>query len=145
MSKASSFSIIRLMTGIFFLMLGIIGLGIIKGDLGMFEFKAPGDFDWLPTVFAVVNMICGIFLILWCFGIIPANVLSMGTLAVTICWVIQIVLTKIVWGMEFNNGVQIKEGYMSMSEWLLALVTELLILWCFGLPVISLTIATCAA
>ena len=128
MSKASSFSIIRLMTGIFFLMLGIIGLGIIKGDLGMFEFKAPGDFDWLPTVFAVVNMICGIFLILWCFGIIPANVLSMGTLAVTICWVIQIVLTKIVWGMEFNNGVQIKEGYMSMSEWLLALVTELLIL-----------------
>ena len=128
MSKASSFSIIRLMTGIFFLMLGIIGLEIIKGDLGMFKFEAPGDFDWLPKVFAVVNMICGIFLILWCFGIIPANVLSMGTLAVTICWVIQIVLTKIVWGMEFNNGVQIKEGYMSMSEWLLALVTELLIL-----------------
>jgi hypothetical protein len=128
MSKASSFSIIRLMTGIFFLMLGIIGLGIIKGDLGMFEFNAPRDFDWLPTVFAVVNMICGIFLILWCFGIIPANILSMGTLAVTICWVIQIVLTKIVWGMEFNNGVQIKKGYMSMSEWLLALVTELLIL-----------------
>ena len=125
MSKASSFSIIRLMTGIFFLMLGIIGLGIIKGDLGMFEFKAPSDFDWLPTVFAVVNMICGIFLILWCFGIIPANILSMGTLAVTICWVIQIVLTKIVWGMEFNNGVQIKGD---MSEWLLALVTELLIL-----------------
>ena len=126
MSKASSFSIIRLMTGIFFLMLGIIG-GIIKGDLGMFEFKAPGDFDWLPTVFAVVNMICGIFLILWCFGIIPANILSMGTLAITICWAAQIVLTKIVWGMKFNNGVQIK-GDMSMSEWLLALVTELLIL-----------------
>ena len=125
MSKASSFSIVRLMTGIFFLMLGIIGLGIIKGDLGMFEFKAPKDFDWLPTVFAVVNMVCGIFLILWCFGIIPSNILSMGTLAITICWAAQIVLTKIVWGMKFNNGVTIKGD---MSEWLLALVAELLVL-----------------
>ena len=125
MAKTSSFSIVRLMTGIFFLMLGIIGLGIIKGDLGMFEFKAPKDFDWLPTVFAVVNMVCGIFLILWCFGIIPSNILSMGTLAITICWAAQIVLTKIVWGMKFNNGVQIKGD---MSEWLLALVAELLVL-----------------
>ena len=66
-----------------------------------------------------------VFLILWCFGVIPSNILSMGTLAITICWVIQIVLTKIVWGMKFNNGVQIKGD---MSEWLLALVTELLIL-----------------
>ncbi|MBQ1999230.1 MAG: hypothetical protein II220_07090 [Spirochaetales bacterium] len=125
MAKTSSFSIVRLMTGIFFLMLGIIGLGIIKGDLGMFEFKAPKDFDWLPTVFAVVNMVCGIFLILWCFGIIPSNILSMGTLAITICWAAQIVLTKIVWGMKFNNGVTIKGD---MSEWLLALVAELLVL-----------------
>lgn len=125
MAKTSSFSIVRLMTGIFFLMLGIIGLGIIKGDLGMFEFKAPKDFDWLPTVFAVVNMVCGIFLILWCFGIIPSNILSMGTLAITICWAVQIVLTKIVWGMKFNNGVTIKGD---MSEWLLALVAELLVL-----------------
>lgn len=125
MAKTSSFSIVRLMTGIFFLMLGIIGLGIIKGDLGMFEFKAPKDFDWLPTVFAVVNMGCGIFLILWCFGIIPSNILSMGTLAITICWAAQIVLTKIVWGMKFNNGVTIKGD---MSEWLLALVAELLVL-----------------
>ena len=125
MSKASSFSIIRLMTGIFFLMLGIIGLEIIEGDLGMFKFEAPDDFDWLPKVFAVVNMICGIFLILWCFGIIPANILSMGTLAITICWAAQIVLTKIVWGMKFNNGVTIKGD---MSEWLLALVAELLVL-----------------
>ena len=126
MAKTSSFSIVRLMTGIFFLMLGIIGLGIIKGDLGMFEFKAPKDFDWLPTVFAVVNMVCGIFLILWCFGIIPSNILSMGTLAITICWAAQIVLTKIVWGMKFNNGVTIKGD--NMSEWLLALVAELLVL-----------------
>ena len=125
MAKTSSFSIVRLMTGIFFLMLGIIGLGIIKGDLGMFEFQAPKDFDWLPTVFAVVNMVCGIFLILWCFGIIPSNILSMGTLAITICWAAQIVLTKIVWGMKFNNGVTIKGD---MSEWLLALVAELLVL-----------------
>lgn len=125
MSKASSFSIIRLMTGIFFLMLGLIGLEIIKGNLGMFEFNAPDDFKWIPTVFAVVNMICGIFLILWCFGVIPSNLLSIGTLSVTICWVIQIVLTKFVWGMKFNNGIQIKGD---ISEWLLALVTELLIL-----------------
>ena len=126
MAKTSSFSIVRLMTGIFFLMLGIIGLGIIKGDLGMIEFEAPKDFDWLPTVFAVVNMVCGIFLILWCFGIIPSNILSMGTLAITICWAAQIVLTKIVWGMKFNNGVTIKGD--NMSEWLLALVAELLVL-----------------
>ncbi len=125
MSKASSFSIIRLMTGIFFLMLGLIGLEIIKGKLGMFEFNAPKDFKWIPTVFAVVNMICGIFLILWCFGVIPSNLLSIGTLSVTICWVIQIVLTKFIWGMKFNNGIQIKGD---VSEWLLALVTELLIL-----------------
>ena len=125
MAKTSSFSIVRLMTGIFFLMLGIIGLGIIKGDLGMFEFKAPKDFDWLPTVFAVVNMVCGIFLILCCFVIIPSNILSMGSLAITICWAAQIVLTKIVWGMKFNNGVTIKGD---MSEWLLALVAELLVL-----------------
>lgn len=125
MSKASSFSIVRLMTGIFFLVLGIIGLEIIKGDLGMFDFNASKNFKWIPTVFAVVNMICGIFLILWCFAIIPSNLLSVGTLAITICWVIQIVLTKFVWRMKFNNGIQI-EG--SVSEWLLSLVTELLIL-----------------
>lgn len=125
MSKASSFSIVQLMTGVFFIVLGIIGLGIMKGDLGMFEFNAPKDFKWIPTVFAVINMICGIFLVLGCFGIMPTNILSIGTLAITICWVIQIILTKFVWGMKFNNGIKING---SVSEWILALVTELLIL-----------------
>ena len=60
MSKASSFSIIRLMTGIFFLMLGIIGLEIIKGDLGMFKFEAPGDFDWLPKVYICRPYLCAV-------------------------------------------------------------------------------------
>ncbi|MCH5150247.1 MAG: hypothetical protein J1G30_06240 [Spirochaetales bacterium] len=125
MSKASSFSIVRLMTGVFFLVLGIIGLGIIEGKLGMFEFKTPKDFNWIPTVFAVINMICGIFLILECFIAIPSNISSMGTLAITICWAIQIVLTKFVWGWPSKNEFKINN---TVTEWILTLVTELLIL-----------------
>lgn len=116
---------LRIALGAFFLILGFYGI-MRNIDEGMFTLNQDGT---LEVIFGVIEIICGILLLMGLFLFKTRNAVYWAGLSVLIFWVARIVLSLFIWGLRFNNsGIQfLINGRPDFHMWLLTLVTDLVI------------------
>ncbi len=116
-----SIKLLRVALGIFFLVLGIIGV-IPRLQESVFTLN---DAYGLEIIFGVVELICGIILIAGLFPFVRKRMVSIASLVVLGFWLLRILLSKFVWGLSIgNSGVFFHPVF---STWILVLSTELVI------------------
>lgn len=114
-----SIRFLRLFLSIFFIFLGIAGVSRQIGEGSFFQLSA-GHTN-LEIIFGVVEIVCGILLLLGMFMFVDRKITSLAGLVVLIFWIIRIVLTRFVWGLNLNSSIS------NLFLWLLFLSCELLI------------------
>jgi hypothetical protein len=116
-----SVKLLRVSLGIFFLVLGIIGV-IPRLQESVFTLN---DTYGLEIIFGVVELICGIVLIAGLFPFVRKRMVSIASLVILGFWLLRILLSKFVWGLSIgNSGVFFHPVF---STWILVLSTELVI------------------
>lgn len=116
-----SIKLLRVTLGLFFLVLGIIGV-IPRLQESVFTLN---DIYGLEVIFGVVELICGIVLIAGLFPFVRKRMVSIASLVVLGFWLLRILLSKFVWGLSIgNSGVLFHPVF---STWILVLSTELVI------------------
>jgi hypothetical protein len=116
-----SIKLLRVALGLFFLVLGIIGV-IPRLQESVFTLN---DTYGLEIIFGVVELICGIVLIAGLFPFVRKRMVSIASLVVLGFWLLRILLSKFIWGLSIgNSGVFFQPVF---STWILVLSTELVI------------------
>jgi len=116
-----SVKLLRVTLGLFFLILGIIGV-IPRLQESVFTLN---DRYGLEIIFGIVELICGIVLLSGLFPFIRKKMVSAASLVVLGFWLLRIILSKFVWGLSIDNGGII--FHPVFSSWILVLSTELVI------------------
>jgi hypothetical protein len=125
----SSFSF-RLVLGGFFIFLGLWGI-LPNVDESVFTLVRAHDLQWLEVLFGLVELACGCFLAVSAFVHIRAKTMSNVTLVVLLFWLMRILVSKVFFGIRFNDS-----GLFFLpvfSVWILVLLVELLIASCLWL------------
>ena len=121
MKKEISIGILRLSLGLFFLVLGIIGV-VPRVQETVFTLN---DNLGLEIFFGLVELICGILLIAGFFTPLGRKAIRSASLVVFIFWALRIFLSKFVWGISFvSKGILFHPAF---STWILVLSAELVI------------------
>jgi hypothetical protein len=95
----SNFAFLRLFTGIFFVILGITG--VLPESEGIFSLSR--NQTTLEIVFGVIELLCGLFLVLDSFRSFPRKT-SVSVLLVILClWVLRIIITQFIQGIAFRS------------------------------------------
>ena len=117
--------LLRITLGAFFIVLGVLGV-LTNVDESIFKLN-NGNIT-LEVIFGVVEIICGLLLLLGFFAFGTSKAVSMGGIVVLIFWIARVVLTKFVWCFHSTkNGISF---YFTpnFELWILTLITELVIL-----------------
>lgn len=115
--------ILRIFLGLFFIFLGIAGISPDIGEGAFFQLSK--GYSSLEMLFGIVEIICGLLLIMGLFLSFNYKAIYFGSLIVFIFWIARIVLTRFIWGFNFIN-----KGNLNFSlflVWLLYLSCELAI------------------
>lgn len=116
-----SVRILRLSLGLFFIVLGIIG---VIPQLQESVFTLNDNYN-LEIIFGVVELICGIIMIVGLITFARKKAISTASIVVFFFWILRIILSKFVWGLSFgNHGILFKPVF---SVWILVLSVELVI------------------
>jgi hypothetical protein len=116
-----SVKILRLSLGLFFIVLGLIG---VIPQLQESVFTLNDNYN-LEIIFGAVELICGIIMIVGLITFARKKAISTASIVVFIFWVLRIILSKFVWGLAIgNNGIHFHPVF---SVWILVLSAELVI------------------
>ncbi|MBN1649534.1 MAG: hypothetical protein JW874_15955 [Spirochaetales bacterium] len=123
-------NLIKFSLGIFFLILGILG---IVPSLEEGGFSLNNKMLSLEVIFGVVELICGLFIIVSMFMVFTRKLKYRVAWIILVFWLARIFLSKIVWGFRVvSKGIMI---YPNLSTWLLVLSCELVIAACLWMNV----------
>ncbi len=113
-----SIKILRLFVGIFFLVLGTTGI-LTSVDESIFSLN--NENLSLEIVFGVVEVLCGLVILLNLFSVKGNKSVTNASLIVLVFWVARIVLSKFIWGSipDVNSA--------RIYSWTLDILTELVI------------------
>jgi len=121
-AKLSSMALMMLALGLFFTVLGISGI-IPQAGEGIFGFSK--DRTTLEVVFGVLELLCGAFLLFDAVKRIPSKTSSTVLLVIFALWVIRIVVTQFIQGLDFDSGgIEFQPTFWS---WMLTLSTDLVV------------------
>ncbi len=121
MNRIVSVKILRLTLGLFFIVLGIIGV-VPQLQESVFTLN---DNYYLEIIFGAVDLVCGIILIVGLLTFARKKAIATASIVVFFFWLLRIILTKFVWGLTIgNSGIYFKPFF---SVWLLILAVELVI------------------
>ncbi len=116
-----SVKLLRLSLGLFFIILGIIGV-IPRLQESIFSLN---DNYSLEILFGVVELVCGMLIILGLFTYLRKRAIAIASAVVLCFWIMRIVLSKFVWGLSIgNSGIFF---HPSFSVWIIVLGVELVI------------------
>ncbi|TFH43600.1 MAG: hypothetical protein E4G96_00780 [Chrysiogenales bacterium] len=116
-----SVKLLRLSLGLFFIILGIIGV-IPRLQESIFSLN---DNYSLEILFGLVELVCGMLIILGLFTYLRKRAIDIASAVVLCFWIMRIVLSKFVWGLSFgNSGIFF---HPSFSVWIIVLGVELVI------------------
>jgi hypothetical protein len=108
---------LQAIVGIFFLLLGIMGI-LTDVDEGVFGIS--NRHLTLEIIFGVVELVCGIIMLLGLFTRINRLSLYRASMAVFVLWIVRIIFSRIIWGPP--------HGYLSsVLNWFLILSVEAII------------------
>jgi hypothetical protein len=116
--------LLRLALGCFFIVLGILGI-LTNIDEGAFSLTNQNI--TLEVIFGIVEVVCGLLLLLGFITFSNTKAISMGGVIVFIFWLVRIVLTKIVWCLYFGGNTVAFRFIPSFSTWILMLTVELVV------------------
>ncbi|HOJ65244.1 MAG TPA: hypothetical protein PLE45_12580, partial [Spirochaetota bacterium] len=88
-------------------------------------FQLSKGYNSLEVVFGVIEIICGVLLIMGLFLSFNYKAIYFGSLIVFICWIARTVLTRFIWGINFIHKGNL--NFPSFVIWLLYLSCELAI------------------
>lgn len=116
-----SIKMLRLSLGLFFLVLGIIGV-IPQVQESVFSLN---DNFGLEVIFGVVELVCGVILLAGLFTFTKKKTVAIASAVVIFFWILRIVLSKFVWGLSVGgSGIVFHPGF---PAWILVLGVELVI------------------
>ena len=110
--------ILRLCLGAFFIILGLCG---IFPDIGESIFSLQYDYVTLEVIFGIIEIFCGILIVTGFFLFKTSQPVYWGGFIAFIIWVSRIVLTRFIWGLNFEITMA------QFIEWLLILCSQLII------------------
>lgn len=117
-----SVGLLRLFIGAFLIVLGIGG---IFPEIGESIFSLKFQYYWLEVVFGIVEIICGLLILLGFILFSDSKGVQWGSLIAFIFWVARIIFSRFIWGMNFVYNSQIV--FPKFFEWLLVLLCDLII------------------
>ncbi|MBN1534376.1 MAG: hypothetical protein JXA20_17010 [Spirochaetes bacterium] len=121
MKKRNEIVILRFVLGLFFIVLGVIGV-IPRLQESVFSLN---DNLGLEIFFGLIELLCGLIFIAGLFSFMRRRVVSITSLVVLAFWLLRILLSKFVWGLSISNhGLLFRPTF---SAWLLVLCAELVI------------------
>jgi hypothetical protein len=112
---------LRITLGLFFIVLGIIGV-IPRVQESVFSLNENLGLD---IFFGLIELVCGIMFIPGIFFFMRRMVVSITSLVVRCFWTLRIILSKFLWGLSSANHRLILGP--SFSVWLLVLCAEMVI------------------
>jgi hypothetical protein len=114
--------LLRLSQGLFFIALGVCG---IFTELHASVFEMTTHYLALDVIFGIVELFCGIMLILGFFMFKDSQAVFWGGFIAFIAWTVRIVLSKFIWGLSFmyNGNINIPNFII----WLLILLAMIII------------------
>jgi hypothetical protein len=122
MRVSVSTSLLRLALGAFFVILGLYG---VLPNVEESVFSLRGQPQWVESVFGLIELACGAFLVVSVFVGQRQKLMSNITLAVLVLWLLRVLLTKFLWGLSFTDeGLIFHPGF---ATWLLVLCCELVV------------------
>lgn len=111
----SSNALMMVVTGCFFVVLGLTG--VLPVSEGLFSLNRGRT--TLEIVFGVLEILCGIFILVDAFKRFPAKTSRNVLLAIIALWIIRIIITQILQGIELSDrGVLFQPNFWS---WLFTL------------------------
>ncbi len=113
-----SVKVLKLVVGIFFLVLGIAG---VFPNIGESIFSLNNKNITLEIVFGIVEIICGLIILAGIFITMQRKTIYNASMIVFIFWIARIVLSKFIWGKPVAWGTP---GFFS---WLLVISAEAVI------------------
>jgi uncharacterized membrane protein YphA (DoxX/SURF4 family) len=118
--SVNSLLILRIMLAVFFIVLGICGISTRINE-SVFSLGEGRNLA-VEITFGVVEIICGIVLMLGVFFSKARKYTAITSLVIFIIWIIRIVITKF-----FQGFTQMARSFESFMVWLLILSVELVI------------------
>ena len=113
---------LRLAVGIFFIVLGFAGI-IPQAGEGIFSISR--DRTTLEIVFGIIEMACGVFLLVDFFKPIPRKTSITFLLIILVAWLARVVIVRFVQGIDYrSSAIVFRPDFWS---WLLALATDLVV------------------
>lgn len=122
MVKDISVRFLRVSVGLFFVILGVIG---IIPHMQESVFSLNDQRYAVEVIFGIVEMLCGIILIAGLFTFIQRKTLRLASLIILVIWGVRIILTRFVWGIRFTSGIFFLPN---IPTWLLVTACEIVIL-----------------
>ncbi len=95
----SSAALIRVVTGFFFVVLGLTG--ILPESEGLFSLSS--DRTTLEIIFGVIEILCGGFILVDAFRNFPRKTSVLVLLVIFSLWVLRVVITQFVQGIDMNS------------------------------------------
>jgi len=121
MNRVVSVKILRLTLGLFFIILGIIGV-VPQLQESVFTLN---DNYYLEIIFGAVDLVCGLILIVGLLAFARKKAIATASIVVFLFWIVRIILTKFVWGLTIGaGGIHFRPVF---SVWILILAVELVI------------------
>ena len=112
--------ILRLCLGAFFVVLGICG---IFWEMNESIFELSGSYRPIEIIFGIVEIFCGLLLILGFFVFKDSQPVYWGAFILLIAWIARIVLSRFIFVHRFSMFMTIA-GFF---QWMLAFTCELII------------------
>ena len=118
-----SIRLLRIALSIFFIIIGLYGI-LSNVDESFFSLNASRNMEML---FGIIELICGLLLLLGFFAFKSRGAVYWGGFIVFIFWIVRIILTKVIWSFGFSqSGIRFYHAG-NFEIWILALATELVI------------------
>ncbi len=122
MRKRVSVTALRFALAVFFIVLGVEGvLPTVQESV----FSLSDRNLELEIAFGVVEIICGLLLIVGLFTRKGSSTVRIASFLVFLLWLLRIVLTKIVWGVVLSGGTI--TFYPAFPAWIMVLSAEAVI------------------
>lgn len=115
---------LRITLGLFFIIIGVMG---VMTNVDETIFKLNNNNLTLEIIFGIVEIVCGLLILLGLFAFSSFKAISYGSIVALVFWVARIVLTKFVWCFNITNSSFSFNFMPSVSLWLITFSVELII------------------
>jgi len=116
--------VLRIALGLFFVVLGVLG---IMTNVDESIFRLTNSNLTLEIIFGIVEVVCGLLILLGIFAFSSFKAISFGGTIVFLFWLVRIVLTKFVWCFYMTKNSLSFRFLPDFPTWLLTLTVELVI------------------